>query len=276
VPHLGNEAEPATPDAQTSIDTAAPGAPSIAGVHSFTAGNQLALSWSDESGSGATEYLAQMSSMADFSIIAATSGWTAGFNHAFTGLNDAQTYYFRVKARDGAQNETGYSGNKNTTMDASAPSSNVEALPALAAQSLVEIPWAGADATSGVQSVALWYSHNGGAFAPYAGGPFTATPISFDASTTGGDGNYLFYTLATDLVGNVEAAATPAQATEAGTTRAPTCIVPSAWAEDGAGKPRARTTDTAEIRRRTRGWENGREPGAADLKGPVPGVLDAG
>ena len=202
------EAAPATADAQTSIDTAAPGAPSIAGMQSFTPGSQLTVSWTDESASGAIEYMAEMSIAADFSSINASSSWMAALNHTFTSLNNAQTYYFRVKARDDAQNETGYSGNQNTTMDASAPSSNVEALPAMAAQMLVDIPWAGADVTSGVQSVELWYAVNGGAFALYPGGPFTSTPISFDASTAVGDGNYLFYTLATDMVGNVEA--TPA------------------------------------------------------------------
>lgn len=56
--------------------------------------------------------------------------------------------------------------------------------------------------STGVDSVELFYQRDGGGFLSY--GTFTTSPISFDTSTTGGDGTYEFYTVATDLAGNTE------------------------------------------------------------------------
>ena len=199
------EAAPASADASTRLDTSAPGAPTIAGLQTFEAGSALNVGWSDESASGAAEYLAELSTMSNFSVLEATSDWQAARNFAFTDLADGQRYYVRVKARDNAMNETGWSGLQSTTMDATPPASAIASLPAMAASLVLDIAWSGSDAASGIESVDLYYSKNGGAFALLAGGPFDASPIQFDA-TAMGDGTYAFYTRARDGVGNLEAA----------------------------------------------------------------------
>lgn len=56
--------------------------------------------------------------------------------------------------------------------------------------------------STGVASVQLFYQRDGGGYTSY--GTFTASPISFDTSSTGGDGTYDFYTIATDNANNVE------------------------------------------------------------------------
>ena len=71
---------------------------------------------------------------------------------------------------------------------------------------MLSIEWSGSDATSGLNNVELYYSRDGAAYSAYTGGPFAASPIAFDASTTGGEGNYRFYTIASDNAGNLEPA----------------------------------------------------------------------
>lgn len=58
------------------------------------------------------------------------------------------------------------------------------------------------DSGSGVASVELFFQRNGGSYVSY--GVFTSSPINFDTGTTGGDGTYDFYTIATDVAGNTE------------------------------------------------------------------------
>jgi parallel beta-helix repeat protein len=70
-----------------------------------------------------------------------------------------------------------------------------------------EVPWFASDGESGVQGVELWYRKDGGTWIKY-GSNFTASPITFQSSTTGGDGFYEFYTVATDNAGNKESAPT--------------------------------------------------------------------
>ena len=203
---VGNiEEAPAAPDAGIVVDTAAPGSPAIASLTTFTAGAALNLQWSDESTSGAAEYRAEMAADADFTTVLAAADWSASLAHDFTTLTDGQAYFFRVRARDAAHNETGWSGIKSTTMDATAPVSQLEALTALGNDPHFSLAWTGSDATSGVASVDLYWSKDGAPFQLADNGPFDASPIAFDA-TAHGDGAYAFYTIARDHVGNAEAA----------------------------------------------------------------------
>ncbi|MCC5877578.1 MAG: VCBS repeat-containing protein, partial [Candidatus Sumerlaeia bacterium] len=66
---------------------------------------------------------------------------------------------------------------------------------------------------SGIAGVELYYQLNDGGYLQYPGGPFTSSPISFDTSTTGGDGTYDFYTIATDNAGNEETKSPTAETT---------------------------------------------------------------
>jgi hypothetical protein len=68
------------------------------------------------------------------------------------------------------------------------------------------VDYAATDTLSGVAGLELYYSRNGAPSVLYPGGPFTASPIPFDTSQTGGDGVYEIQTVGIDLLGNVESA----------------------------------------------------------------------
>ncbi|MFC1572943.1 hypothetical protein ACFL6M_05015 [Candidatus Eisenbacteria bacterium] len=205
---VGNvEAAPAAADASTEVDTAAPNAPTLTTEPAYTPGTGNTVSWSDESASGATEYLAAVATDAGFTANVDSSDWIAGTNHTFSDLTDAQIYYYRVKARDAALNESGWSNVESSTQDDTAPLSSVDALPPYRDVLTFNVPYTASDAISGVASVELFFQVDGVGYSSY--GSFTSSPISFTAS---GDGTYDFYTVATDDVGNVETAPATADA----------------------------------------------------------------
>ncbi|MCX7045271.1 MAG: right-handed parallel beta-helix repeat-containing protein [Candidatus Sumerlaeota bacterium] len=93
--------------------------------------------------------------------------------------------------------------------DGTAPVSMVVGLPDVETTATFPVPYLAADGASGVKNIQLFYRHNGGAWTLYPG-TYTASPISFNSLSTGGDGYYEFYSIATDNAGNGEAApATP-------------------------------------------------------------------
>ncbi len=200
------EAAPGSPDAQTQIDASAPNAPAIASLAQFMAGSAVLLSWNSQAATGAIEYQAEMSTAADFAAITSQSAWLSSTNFNFNSLDDGTTYWFRVKCRDAAQNESPYATVQTTTLDDTAPASAVAALAPVITTPTFPIAWNGNDATSGVASVDLYYAKDGGAYTVYAGGPWASSPISFDVAATGGEGNYAFYTRARDRVANREPA----------------------------------------------------------------------
>lgn len=102
--------------------------------------------------------------------------------------------------------------------DVIAPVSAVSPLAAATTTSTLSVAFTASDAETAVRDVQLYYRRNGGAWTAY-GPPAAVSPIAFDAALTGGEGTYEFYTRATDVVGNVEAA--PAQ------PDALTCIISS-------------------------------------------------
>ena len=91
---------------------------------------------------------------------------------------------------------------------------------------VIDVPYIASDAMSGVDYVSLWYRRQplGGAWGAWTKyvGNFTASPISFDSSTTGGVGTYEFCTIATDVAGNVEPAPESADCTTVVANPAPT------------------------------------------------------
>ena len=110
----------------------------------------------------------------------------------------------RRKIADAANNETAFSLAQSATQDATAPTSQLSALPTLVSSTPVDLDWSGFDITSGVAAVDLYWSRDGSPFALDAGSPFVSNPIAFDPSLTGGDGNYAFYIRAHDGAGNIE------------------------------------------------------------------------
>jgi len=97
------------------------------------------------------------------------------------------------------------------TLDAAAPSSSVTALPATQTSASFPVSWTGQDDAkgSGVATYDVYVSDNGGPFRP-----FRSATTDTSATYPGVDGHtYAFYSVATDQVGNRQAAPAGAQAT---------------------------------------------------------------
>jgi hypothetical protein len=95
------------------------------------------------------------------------------------------------------------------TIDNSAPISHVASLPTAESLTGFTVNWLGTDAGAGIQGFTIFASDNGAPFAPWLTNT-TATSATF----TGQLGHiYAFYSIARDLVGNVEASKTAAEAT---------------------------------------------------------------
>lgn len=99
-------------------------------------------------------------------------------------------------------------------VDATAPLGTANAQPFYRDIRTFDIAWSGSDATSGLASVRLYYSTNGGTIWIVYGSGYTSSPIIFIAQT---DGNYRFNIMAYDVAGNSEAPPFGAGSTEAST-----------------------------------------------------------
>ena len=97
-------------------------------------------------------------------------------------------------------------------VDTTAPSSKAGPIDPYYTTSVFDIPYTCSDGNGvGVTHVNLYYSHrppSGGSWGSWQqyGGDHTSSPISFDADGAEGNGQYRFYTLATDDCGHTEAA----------------------------------------------------------------------
>jgi hypothetical protein len=95
------------------------------------------------------------------------------------------------------------------TLDNTAPTSHVVALPSIENSFNFPVQWTGTDVGAGIQDFTVNVSDNGG--------PFTAFQVNTTATSatfSGQDGHtYGFYSIARDLVGNVESGKTSAEAT---------------------------------------------------------------
>ncbi len=199
---IGNsEAPPVGSDTATNVDTSPPDIPTLASEPLFTAGTSNTLSWSDESASGAQTYNIQISTESDFSVIMTESGFIAGLSHEFTGLTDAVKYYYQVEARDELSNLSTYCAPDSSTQDDSAPISSATAPQAINTTTF-NVAFSAVDGGIGVEGVELFSNLDGGAFTSY--GVFTTSPIAFSAPGAT-EGNYGFYTVASDSLGNLEA-----------------------------------------------------------------------
>ena len=97
----------------------------------------------------------------------------------------------------------------SNTIDNTKPTSHVNPLAATQATASFAVSWAGADAGAGVQDFTVYVSDNGAAFTAWQ----TNTPAT-SATFTGTVGHtYRFYSIARDLVGNLEISKSTAEAT---------------------------------------------------------------
>ncbi len=112
------------------------------------------------------------------------------------------------------------------TVDNTPPVSQVSALPSASTCPAFQVNWSGTDVGSGVAGFTIHVSVNGG--------PFTAwlsNTTAANATYIGADGNtYAFYSIASDLVGNLEPGKTQAEATTS-VSAADTCGPPILSAE---------------------------------------------
>lgn len=87
------------------------------------------------------------------------------------------------------------------TIDATPPSSAVQSLSATQVTTDFPVQWAGSDTGAGIADYTIFVSENGGPFSP-----FVSDTTDTSATFTGQTGKtYAFYSVARDLVGNVEA-----------------------------------------------------------------------
>jgi hypothetical protein len=94
------------------------------------------------------------------------------------------------------------------SFDVTPPVSHVTALPATESNPSFLVQWSGTDAGSGISNYSIFVSDNGGPFTAFQTNT-TATSATFSGQV---GHTYGFYSIATDLVGNVEGAKTAAEA----------------------------------------------------------------
>src|SRR5579859_2417123 len=96
------------------------------------------------------------------------------------------------------------------TMDVTPPTSRVNALPSTESTPTFQVQWSGSDVGAGLQDFSVYVSQDGGPFTAW----LTNTPAISGTFVGGQPGStYAFYSIARDLVGNVEAAKTQADTT---------------------------------------------------------------
>ncbi|MCK5560155.1 MAG: hypothetical protein KAJ51_06160 [Thermoplasmata archaeon] len=94
-----------------------------------------------------------------------------------------------------------------TAPDNNKPTSQMLILPQYHNTTTLDIEYSASDIQpgTGLKHVELWYKKDHLTYAKYTG-VYTSSPILFNTSNTGGDGEYLFYTLAVDKADNKEVA----------------------------------------------------------------------
>jgi hypothetical protein len=108
------------------------------------------------------------------------------------------------------------------TIDNTPPVSHVSPLAATSTCPSFRVSWSGSDVGSGLQGFTIYVSDSGGPFAPLLSNTTVASAIYQGAVGH----TYSFYSIATDLTGNVEGAKTSAEASTSVTAAGP-CAPPS-------------------------------------------------
>jgi hypothetical protein len=112
------------------------------------------------------------------------------------------------------------------TIDNTNPVSRVSSLPATSSCPTFRVGWSGGDVGSGLQGLTVYSSDNGGPFIPWLSNTTAAT-----GTFTGSVGHtYSFYSIASDLTGNVEPTKISAEASTS-VTGASSCGPPSLTAQ---------------------------------------------
>ena len=180
-----------------------PDSPVMVAEPAYTPGTTNTVSWSDESGSGAVAYRVQAALDTGFATLVGDSGWIAGLSHEFTGLADGQLVRYRVRARDAAGIESRWSGSVGSLQDDAPPISSLNALASPQQDVPFSVAYLATDTGSGVASVDLYYRV---APAPWTFFATSTGGLPFVFTSPEGPATYELYSIATDNIGNVEAA----------------------------------------------------------------------
>lgn len=153
---LPAHAAPATTVVVPLADTTPPANFSMASEPSFTNGTANTVSWSagdDPDNSLPISYEVVASRLLNFSVTEATSSWIQATSWTFTGFQDGILYYYRVRARDAANNTAGFSAPTSSTQDDSPPSTPIiGAEPSFTVSTSNTVAW-GASTEAGVGGV---------------------------------------------------------------------------------------------------------------------------
>jgi RHS repeat-associated protein len=208
-PHDASKGVDPAKQALNTIDAVAPTG-NVAALPALSPGSFI-VSWAGQDDAGG-------SGISDFNIYVSDNGgaytlWqsdTSATSATFVGV-DGHTYGFYSTAFDNAGNAqpAAAGAQTTTTVDAAAPTSTVAALSAFSKPSFT-LTWSGSDNTggSGLASYTIYVSDNGAAFTAFLTNT-TATTATFTGAP---EHSYGFYSIATDLDGNVQSTPLAAQA----------------------------------------------------------------
>jgi len=184
-----------------TIEEPGPDAPVITALPLFSPGDSIEIVWSDMSSSGATAYQVQQSRNPAFSTVS-TSIWMPDTTFVFDDMNDGFTGFYHVRSRDDELNVSRWSCTVTTTQDVVQPESAVLPI-VISYQGLpFEVGFSAEDTVSGVARVDLYYRYTDIGVYSLFGSSTDGSPIVFDIPD--GLGDYYFYTVAEDSVGNLE------------------------------------------------------------------------
>jgi len=226
-----NDPSKGTDPAKMDLNTIDAGPPTstVAALPSTTTTPSFTVSWSGTDDTGG-------SGIATYDIFVSDNGGpftpflldTTQTSATFNGVN-GHTYAFYSVATDNVGNvqPTPTVAQATTKLvvgpDTTPPTSSVNTLPVAINTTSFTVTWSGSDnpGGSGIASYSVYVSDNGGAFQPFLTGT-TATSATF----TGQSGHtYGFYSIATDMAGNVQTTPSGPQATTLIDTVAPTSSV---------------------------------------------------
>jgi peptidoglycan/xylan/chitin deacetylase (PgdA/CDA1 family) len=215
---------PASPDASTSymLDTAVPSSKASSPANSYASSFTVTYTAADNSGGSgpaSVDLYAQAPGQSGYTLVASDTSASGSGGFTFVATAGDGTYNFYTVATDKAGNvqaaPASPDASTNVKVDATSPSSNASSPTSSASQSF-SVSYSAADdpGGSGLGRVDLYAKAPGqSSYAKVASDTSGASSGSFSYTAAAGDGNYSFYAIATDNVGNTQATPASADAT---------------------------------------------------------------
>jgi hypothetical protein len=213
------EGAPAGADSTTLLQTTAPTSQASSPQYANTTGFTVTYSASaGGSGLAKVDLYAKGPGDAGYTKVATDSTPSGSGSLGYTATKGHGTYSFYTIATDKAGNAESAPASTDTTtlLDTTAPSSQAQS-PATSTSLKFTVPYIASDGTgSGLATVDLYAKGpNDSSYDKVATQAAPATSGSFSYTAPEGNGTYSFYTIATDNVGNAEAAPGSADSTTA-------------------------------------------------------------